>query len=342
MKATDTENIGKNGLQVTRLGVGGTAIGNMYSASNVEETAFLIDGAIKQGIRYFDTAPLYGYGLSETRFGKGLEGQERDSFVISSKVGYILIPQSKGEISQTPFVDIPPLTTTFDFSRDATLRSIDASLSRLKIDRLDMVFIHDPDESKSIEPGWLPGDVGFYNEVMAGAYPTLVKLREEGVIKAIGLGMNQWQMLTDFARDGDFDCFLLAGRYTLLEQESLKELLPLCKERGIRIVVGGPYNSGILATGAVDGAMYNYAPATESIIKHVLQIELVCKRYNVSLRAAALQFPFGHPSVASVIPGARSIKELNDNIELMEYEIPSEFWSELKAEKLLDPEVPIL
>ena len=129
-------------------------------------------------------------------------------FVISSKVGYILIPQSKGEISQTPFVDVPPLTTTFDFPEMQLLRSIDASLSRLNIDRLDMVFIHDPDESKSIEPGWLPGDVGFYNEVMAGAYPTLVKLREEGVIKAIGLGMNQWQMLTDFARDGDFDCFI--------------------------------------------------------------------------------------------------------------------------------------
>tara|TARA_B100001250_G_scaffold278813_1_gene241218 strand:- start:56 stop:1084 length:1029 start_codon:yes stop_codon:yes gene_type:complete len=342
MKATDTENIGVNGLEITRLGIGGTALGNMYSASSSKDAKLLIDAAITRGIRYFDTAPLYGFGLSETRLGEGLESHDRNSFAISSKVGYTLVPESEGEVKETPFVDVPPLTTIFDFSRDGTLRSIDSSLSRLKTDRLDIVLIHDPDESKSIESGWSPGDAGFYKEVMNGAYPTLEKLRDDGVVKAIGLGMNQWQMLSDFARDGDFDCFLLAGRYTLLEQESLKELLPLCQERGIKIIIGGPYNSGILATGPINGAMYNYGPAPESVRKHVFQIELVCKRHNVPLRSAALQFPFGHPSVASIVPGARSVKEVNDNIQLMDYEIPSEFWSELKAEKLLSSEVPTL
>ena len=340
MKATDTKDIGTNDLKITRLGIGGTAIGNMYSASSSEDAKSLTDSAINQGIRYFDTAPLYGFGLSESRLGDAFGGHDRNSFVISSKVGYMLVPKSKRDVKKTPFVDVPRLSTTFDFSKEGTLRSIDASLSRLKLDRLDIVLIHDPDESKSIDPDWSPGHLGRYKEVMDGAYPTLAKLREEGVVKAIGLGMNQWQMLSDFARDGDFDCFLLAGRYTLLEQESLKELLPLCEERAIKIIIGGPYNSGILATGSTNDAMYNYLPAPESVSKRVLKMELVCKRHDVPLRSAALQFPFGHPSVASVVPGTRSVRELNENIELLEHEIPSDFWSELKYEKLISPDAP--
>ncbi len=341
MKANDREKVGVRDLSVTRLGLGGTAFGNMYSALDEAAAAEVVDAAMAAGIRYFDTAPLYGYGLSETRLGQGLARHARDQVVISSKVGYELVPRPEGQEDHTPFVDIPPLSSVFDYSRDGVLRSIEGSLQRLQTDRLDIVLIHDPDESKSNDPGWQPGDKGHFAEVMAGAYPALAELRAEGVIKAIGLGMNQWQMLADFARAGDFDAFLLAGRYTLLEQESLRELLPLCVEKNVRIIVGGPYNSGILATGAVDGAMYNYAPAPADVLARVRRIEQVCARYQVSLRAAALQFPFGHPAVATVIPGARSVAEVRENVELLEMEIAADFWAEIKEEGLVDGDAPL-
>ena len=293
MRASDRQRVGTRGLEVTRLGLGGMAFGNMYARLDETDAEAIVQAdAHAEGIRYCDTAPLYGYGLSEARLGQGLLSVPRDDMVLSSKVGYMLVPRSEGQEDHTPFVDIPPLTSIFDYSREATLRSIEGSLERLQTDRLDIVLIHDPDESRSNDPDWQPGDRGHFDDVMEGAYPALCKLREEGVIGAIGLGMNQWQMLADFARAGDFDCFLLAGRYTLLEQESLRELLPLCLEKDVRIIIGGPYNSGILATGAIDGAMYNYAPANEQLLGRVRQIETVCARHKVPLKAAALQFPF--------------------------------------------------
>ena len=208
------------------------------------------------------------------------------------------------------------------------------------MDRLDIVLIHDPDEARSIEPDWTPGERGYFDQVMAETYPALDELRQQKVIKALGLGMNQWQMLADFARAGDFDAFLLAGRYTLLEQESLRELLPLCLERGVRIVIGGPYNSGILAAGAVEGAYYNYAPAPEDVLEKVRHIEAICARHEVPLPAAALQFPFGHPAVATVIPGARTVAEVAANVDCLERAIPADYWAELKEEGLIDAEAP--
>ncbi|MGB1893664.1 MAG: aldo/keto reductase [Candidatus Latescibacterota bacterium] len=342
MRASDRQRVGTRGLEVTRLGLGGTAFGNMYARLDETDAEAIVQAAYTEGIRYCDTAPLYGYGLSEARLGQGLLSVPRDDMVLSSKVGYMLVPRSEGQEDHTPFVDIPPLTSIFDYSREATLRSIEGSLERLQTDRLDIVLIHDPDESRSNDPDWQPGDRGHFDEVMEGAYPALCKLREEGVIGAIGLGMNQWQMLADFARAGDFDCFLLAGRYTLLEQESLRELLPLCLEKDVRIIIGGPYNSGILATGAIDGAMYNYAPANDQLLGRVRQIEAVCARHEVPLKAAALQFPFGHEAVATTIPGARSAEEIQDNVRLIEHPIPDDFWAELKAESLIASETPTL
>ena len=211
MRASDRQRVGTRGLEVTRLGLGGTAFGNMYARLDETDAEAIVQAAYTEGIRYCDTAPLYGYGLSEARMGQGLLSVPRDDMVLSSKVGYMLIPRSEGQEDHTPFVDIPPLTSIFDYSREATLRSIEGSLERLKTDRLDIVLIHDPDESRSNDPDWQPGDRGHFDEVMEGAYPALCKLREEGVIGAIGLGMNQWQMLADFARAGDFDCFLPGG-----------------------------------------------------------------------------------------------------------------------------------
>lgn len=340
MQASDRESVGSHGLQVTRLGLGGTTFGNMYSALDEQEGLAVIDAAFNAGVRYFDTAPLYGYGLSETRMGPGLARYDRDEIAISSKVGYMLKERQEGDDYVELFVDVPKLTSYFDYSRDAVLRSIEGSLERLKTDRLDIVLIHDPDYAKSNDPDWVPGDRGYFDEVMAEAYPTLAELREQGVVKAIGLGMNQWQMLADFARAGDFDAFLLAGRYTLLEQESLGELLPLCTEQDVRIIVGGPYNSGILATGAIEGATYNYAAAPESLLARVRGIEAVCARHAVPLQAAALQFPFGHSAVATVIPGARTVGEVESNVGFLQHAIPADFWAELKQQGLIDQASP--
>lgn len=340
MQAGDREKIGLHGLEVTRLGLGGTTFGNMYSALDDQEGLDVIDASYMAGVRYFDTAPLYGYGMSETKMGPGLARYNRDEIAISSKVGYVLKERQEGDDYVDLFVDAPKLTSYFDYSRDAVLRSIEGSLKRLKTDRLDVVLIHDPDDGKSIEPGWVPGDRANFDQVMAEAYPALAELREQGVVKAIGLGMNQWQMLADFARAGNFDAFLLAGRYTLLEQESLRELLPLCAERDVRIIIGGPYNSGILATGAIEGATYNYAAAPEPLLERVRGIEAVCARHDVPLQAAALQFPFGHSAVATVIPGARKVAEVEGNVGFLQHAISADFWAELKQEGLIDAASP--
>ena len=340
MQAGDREKIGLHGLEVTRLGLGGTTFGNMYSALDDQEGLDVIDASYMAGVRYFDTAPLYGYGMSETKMGPGLARYNRDEIAISSKVGYVLKERQEGDDYVDLFVDAPKLTSYFDYSRDAVLRSIEGSLKRLKTDRLDIVLIHDPDDGKSIEPGWVPGDRANFDQVMAEAYPALAELREQGVVKAIGLGMNQWQMLADFARAGNFDAFLLAGRYTLLEQESLRELLPLCAERDVRIIIGGPYNSGILATGAIEGATYNYAAAPEPLLERVRGIEAVCARHDVPLQAAALQFPFGHSAVATVIPGARKVAEVEGNVGFLQHAISADFWAELKQEGLIDAASP--
>ena len=340
MQAGDREKIGLHGLEVTRLGLGGTTFGNMYSALDEQEGLDVIDASYMAGVRYFDTAPLYGYGMSETKMGPGLGRYNRDEIAISSKVGYVLKERQEGDDYVDLFVDAPKLTSFFDYSRDAVLRSIEGSLKRLKTDRLDIVLIHDPDDGKSIEPGWVPGDRANFDHVMAEAYPALAELREQGVVKAIGLGMNQWQMLADFARAGNFDAFLLAGRYTLLEQESLRELLPLCAERDVRIIIGGPFNSGILATGAIEGATYNYAPAPEPLLERVRGIEAVCARHDVPLQAAALQFPFGHSAVATVIPGARTVAEVEGNVGFLQHAISADFWAELKQEGLIDAASP--
>ncbi len=340
MQAGDREKIGLHGLEVTRLGLGGTTFGNMYSALDEQVGLDVIDASYMAGVRYFDTAPLYGYGMSETKMGPGLARYSRDEIAISSKVGYVLKERQEGDDYVDLFVDAPKLTSYFDYSRDAVLHSIEGSLKRLKTDRLDIVLIHDPDDGKSIEPGWVPGDRANFDQVMAEAYPALAELREQGVVKAIGLGMNQWQMLADFARAGNFDAFLLAGRYTLLEQESLRELLPLCAERDVRIIIGGPYNSGILATGAIEGATYNYAAAPEPLLERVRGIEAVCARHDVPLQAAALQFPFGHSAVATVIPGARTVAEVEGNVGFLQHAISADFWAELKQEGLIDAASP--
>lgn len=333
--------IGTRGFQVTQMGVGGTGFGNLYRATSDDDARATIAAAYDAGIRYFDTAPLYGLGLSERRLGEGLAAYDRDSLAISTKVGRMLVPRPPDEPLEGIYADVPDLKPVYDFSADGVRRSLVASLERLQTDRVDIVLVHDPDESVSNEPGADLYARSHFDEVMEHTYPVLHDMRSEGTVGAIGLGMNQWQMLRDFARAGDWDCFLLAGRYTLLEQEPLDELLPLCVERGVRIILGGPYNSGILATGAVEGATYNYGPAGEDVLARVRGIESVCARHNVPLQAAALQFPLGHPAVATIIPGARSVEELTSNVGFLKTAIPSTFWEELAHEGFVREDAPV-
>ena len=342
MKRDKKQKIGRYGLEVTQMGMGGAALGNLYAVVEEDRAAETIAGAYVAGIRYFDTAPLYGYGRSENRLGSELSRYNRDELVISTKVGYSLVPRTEEESPESPFVEVPPLDKAFDFSRDAVLRSVEESLERLQTDRIDILFIHDPDEGVSIQPDFDdPYAVSHFSDAMEQVYPALDELRSQKVVQAIGAAMNQWQMLHDFAVEGDFDCFLLAGRYTLLEQAPARKFLPRCEERGIRVVIGGPYNSGILATGAVEGAYYNYLPATPEVLDRTRRIQEVCTRHNVSLQAAALQFPFGHPSIAAIIPGARSADEIEANVAFFEEDIPVDFWLELKDLSLIAAEAPL-
>jgi D-threo-aldose 1-dehydrogenase len=331
----------RDGLKVTTIGLGGTGLGNMYRAVDPGAAIATVQAAYDRGVRYFDTAPVYGFGLSETRLGQAIKTLPRDQIVISSKVGYDLVPIPDSEKKPQLWDDAPAIRADFDYSRDAVLRSLEGTLKRLGTDHVDMVAIHDPDEAIHFAPGEDPYAHSRFKEAMDGAYPALDDLRSQGVIKAIGVGINQWQMLSDFVVAGRFDYFLLAGRYTLLEQEPLATLLPVCEQRGTRIVIGGPYNSGILATGAVQGATFNTRLAPGPVLERVRRIEAVCARHAVALPAAALQFPLGHPAVVSVIPGARSVPELEQNLSYLAQPIPAALWSDLKAEGLIEAAAPV-
>jgi D-threo-aldose 1-dehydrogenase len=320
--------------------VGGTAFGNIFRRVDNRDVSEAVDSAFAAGLNYFDTAPVYGYGVSETRLGEVLSPRPRDSYVLSSKVGWRLDAVSEAPATGGLFVDVPLRKQVMDFSRESILRSLDETFTRLQTDHLDIVFVHDPDEGASINPADIPRAPSHVKEVMNETYPALHALREQGVVGAIGVGMCQHEMLTEFAGLGDFDCFLLAGRYTLLEQTGLQPFLDQCSKMSISIIIGSPFNSGILATGATPGATYNYGPASEDVLHRVAQIEWVGERHGVALPAAALQFALGHPAVVSVIPGARSEVEMRQNLEHFDANIGADYWAELKEQHLLDPGSP--
>ena len=331
----DRKTLGRSQLQLSVLGFGGTGLGNLYVAMTERSAIDTLSAAYAAGIRYYDTAPLYGHGLSELRTGSGLRLFADPAIIVSSKVGWRLRPAFGKPTGAGLFRDITAFARFNDYSYDGAMRSFEDSLQRLGTDRIDILLIHDVDHRNQGER---------YPEVfkaaMAGAYKALLSLRQQGVVKAIGCGLNEWEACQAFAEAGDFDCFLLAGRYTLLEQESLQSFLPLCEKRGIGIILGGPYNSGILASGAVKDAWFNYAPATAEILDKVAAIEKICASHKVPLKAAALQFPLYHACVASVIPGTSSAAELNENLRMLRIPVPAELWRELKTAGLMDAQAP--
>jgi D-threo-aldose 1-dehydrogenase len=337
MHVANRRQLGKSGIEVPVIGFGGAPLGNLFQEFSDEQARSTVRAAFDAGMRLFDTAPLYGHGLSEHRIGEALRWLDRDSYVLSTKIGRLLRPRNPGELDGGLFKQILPFEGVYDYSYDGVLRSVEDSLQRLGTHRIDVLLIHDVDV-------WTHGNetarLQRFAEVMGGGYRAMLKLREEGVVRAIGAGINEIQACEDFARAGDFDCFLLAGRYTLLEQAALDTLLPYCAEQNISLLIGGPYNTGILATGAVPGAYYNYAPAPADIMERVARIEAVCKRHGVKLASAALQFPLGHPNVATLIPGARSPEEIAQNRAIFEVDIPTALWADLKRDSLLRADAP--
>jgi D-threo-aldose 1-dehydrogenase len=320
--------LGRTKLHVTRLGVGGAALGGLFEDPTEEDASKTVHRALELGVNLFDTAPLYGAGKSESRIGRALARMSRASFVLSTKTGYCLVSEELGaENIYFPFKNPPALRPIVDFSYEGAMRSIEESFRRLGVDRLDIVHIHDPE--------------GHIEQAMNGAYAALHKLRDQGVIQAIGVGTNHAESIVELIREGNFDCVLLAGRYTLIEHIALQQALPLCMEQEVSVIIGGPYNSGILATGAIPGASYNYHPADQNILEQVRRIENVCTKHKVALKAAALQFPLAHPAVASIIPGARTAGEVEENFNLISQEIPQAFWAEMRRQGLLPAEAPV-
>jgi D-threo-aldose 1-dehydrogenase len=322
--------LGRTRLAVTRAGLGTAPLGGLYAAVDEETALATIRAAHAAGLRFFDTAPLYGHGLAEQRLGRGLDGLPRDELVLATKVGRLLraaappdASQLSGGIDRWPAA--LPLNPVFDFSYDGVMRSVEESLERLGLERVDVLHIHDPDDH--------------FDEALAGAYRALDLLRDQGVVGAVGAGMNQAEMPVRFAREASFDCFLLAGRYTLLDQSGLRELLPLCLERGIAIVLGGVFNSGLLADPR-PGATFDYSPAPPVLVERAQRLESVCERHGVPLKAAALQFPLAHPAVTSLLVGARSPAELDEDLRLLSLPIPGELWEALRRERLVPEEAP--
>ncbi|MCT7378492.1 aldo/keto reductase [Chelativorans salis] len=338
MKTRHFERLASRGITFTELGFGTAPLGNLYRAISDEEAEAALEAAWETGCRYFDTAPLYGLGLAETRLNRFLRGRKRDDYVLSTKVGRLLRvapPQERTGIGK--FFDTPTRREVYDYTYDGVMRSVEFSLERLGIDRIDILYAHDLDVFNHGSKEALKVKL---EELMRSGYYALLSLRDQGVIKAFGAGVNEWQPCQWLAEHGDFDLFLLAGRYTLLEQESLETFLPLCEDRGIGIVLGGPYNSGILATGPKPGAFYNYSEAPKDILEKVGRIEAVCERHGAKLIEAALKFPLLSPLVCSVIPGGQSADQVKANRAILDADIPAELWSDLKAEGLMHPAAP--
>jgi D-threo-aldose 1-dehydrogenase len=328
--------LGRSGLTPSALGFGGAPLGDLYAHLDEATAIATVEAALAAGVSLIDTSPLYGHGLSEHRIGAALRRSDRKDVIISTKVGRVAVPFA-GRGDGSGYLGGLPHGLRFDYSHDGAMRSLEQSALRLGVDHLDIVLIHDVDV-------WTHGADRIearFTEAMDGAYRALDRLRAAGAVKAIGVGVNEAEMCERFARAGDFDAMLLAGRYSLLEQPALASFMPLALEKGIGLMLGGVFNSGILATGPVAGARYNYRPASPEIRTRVAAIEAVCIRHGVPLRRAALQFPLGHAAVSSLLMGAVTPSEVADQLAELSAPIPPSLWAELKAEGLLGADVPV-
>ena len=321
--------LGRGGLEVGPNSFGVAPIANLGREISAEDAWETLEAAWAAGVRYYDTAPHYGLGLGEQRLGEFLRTKPRDEFIVSTKVGRLLVENPLGaQPDDDGFAVVTPLLRRLDYSADGVRRSLDESLTRLGLDRIDVVFVHDPDDH--------------FAEVMEGAFPALDELRSSGVITSYGAGMNQTAMLTRFVNEADVDVVMCAGRYTLLEQGALDDLLPAAESRGVSVVAAAVFNSGLLARDRPSAdATYNYGPAPAEVLERVNAIADVCEAHGVSLPAAAIQFTLGHPAVATVCTGARSAEQVRRNAELFDAPIPDGLWSALIAAGLLRDGTPV-
>ena len=340
LRTRNWDRLGNGGLTFTELGFGTAPLGNLYRAISDDDARATLDTAWEGGVRYFDTAPLYGLGLSETRLNPFLRDKPRDSYILSSKVGRLIeycAAEHRAGIGK--WFEVPQRRENFDYTYDGVMRSFEHSFSRLGVNQIDILYVHD---LCAFSHGSKTASDMRVEEFFGGrGYDAMISLRDQKVIKAIGGGVNEWEVCQTLAERGDFDLFLLAGRYTLLEQKALDSFLPLCEARGIGIITGGPYNSGILATGAKSGPFYNYDPAPQDIIDRVNAIENVCKSHGVRLIDAAFQFPLLHPAHVSVIPGGQGVAEMMGNLRAAQVDIPKALWADLKAAGLMHVEAPV-
>jgi len=330
--ASDKRKLPRSGVELSAMGLGCAQLGGLYQAMSDAEAQAIVDAAWQAGIRYFDTAPYYGYTLSERRLGDALRERDRDSFVISTKAGRLMKLDAGVQPGENGWAQPLPFRPHFDYTYDGIMRSHQDSLRRLSLERVDILYVHDIGEATH---GTLHNH--YWKQLThGGGFLALTRLREEGSVRAIGLGVNEWQVVADAIEACDIDCALLAGRYTLLEQAARKPLLDQCAERGIGIVIGGPFNSGILA----GTRKFNYEDAPAPIIARVEAIEAVCREHSVPIQAAALQFPMAHPAVVCCVAGAHSPEQLRQNAAWFAQKLPDRLWQDLVRHRLVDRHAP--
>ncbi len=336
MNPFEFADVGSSDVEVTRLGLGGAPLSGMvladglFGGTSYDDSQAIIKRAYDLGVLYFDTAPGYGVGRGEARYGHAIKEMERDEITISTKVARLLVPEDEANAEPSGPEGIPNYVSKLDYSKEAIHRSLQTSLERLGVDEVDIVYLHDADFS------------GQHSEDdFAMGLEALSELKQAGALKAIGMGMNEWQMTEKMIQRFDLDIILLAGRYTLLDQSALPVLMPLCQKKNVSVAIGGPYNSGILARDLDGPVSFDYNPAEEKWVTKAKHIKEVCERWGADVRAVALQFPFAHPAVTTIIPGSCSVEELEQNVELMQREIPEGIWDELVNEGLIDLDAPV-
>lgn len=328
--------LGDSGLALTELGFGGAPLGNLYEPLPERQAEATLERAWESGIRYYDTAPLYGYGLSELRFGRLLRGLPRDEFVLSTKVGRYFVAPGKQKVDYGQWAAPLNFSPVYDYSYDGTMRALEQSMLRLGIPRIDIALIHDVDRrNHGDQYDWR------FGEAIEGAQRALLELRRSGDVRAIGVGVNEADVCARFAREGDFDCMIMAGCYSLLRQDGLDEFLPLAQEKGVRVILAGVFNSGILAEGPKEGARYNYLAAPPEVIERVRRLDVLCSAAGVPLPAAALQFAAAHPAVVSVLVGMVRPEEVDANLRLLRTDISTMLWQAMKEDGLLREDAPV-
>jgi D-threo-aldose 1-dehydrogenase len=334
MTPLEQREIGNTGVVVTALGLGGAPVGghestnSLYTVAEYEEGIAIVPRAFELGVRYFDTAPSYGDGRSEVRYGVGMGDLPRNEFVVSTKASKVLMPTVPGNTAPVGLEGIPDLTPVFDLSRDGIRRSHEESLRRLDLDYVDILFLHDTEEGE------------LEDQAQATGFAAIVELREQGTVRAIGAGTRDIGVLTRLIENFPVDVVLLPNHYSLLTQKPLDDFLPLCQENGVSIVIGTPYNSGILASDLTGPALFNYQNAPQELLDKARDLKAICERHDTNLKAAAIQFLLAHPVVVSTIPGPASVAQLEDNVAMSQQVIPADLWSEMKSEGLIRADAP--